>query len=107
MLDHFVMFRLKPECKADLPAVVKQLEGLQAKVPAIRASKVYVNNVWGPHSYDVMFHIRVASAAAFKQDYMLHPAHVPVQKYIEARVAAIADLDVEAPAAVSRRRAGG
>ena len=96
MHDHFVMFRFKPEFKKDLPEVVRQLKGLEKKVPAIRKLQVCVNNVWGPHSYDLMFYIQVDSEKAFKQDYMLHPDHVPVQKYIEARVAAIADMDVSA-----------
>jgi hypothetical protein len=94
MHNHFVMFRLKPEFKKDLPEVVARLKGLEKKVPAIRKLRVYVNNVWGPHSYDLMFYIQVDNEKAFKEDYMLHPEHVPVQKYIEARVAAIADTDV-------------
>lgn len=93
MLDHFVMFRVKPECKADLPEIVRQLRGLQADVPAIRFSEVFVDTLHGTYSHDVMFHIRVDSLKAFKDDYMLHPKHLPVQKYIEARVCAIADLD--------------
>ena len=93
MLDHYVMFRLKPECKKDLPEVVRQLQQLQNDVPAIRFSEVMVDQLHGQHSYDVMFHIRVDSVDAFKKDYMLHPKHIPVQKYIEARVCAIADMD--------------
>ena len=93
MLDHFVMFRVKPECRADVPEIVRQLKGLQADVPAIRVSEVFLDTLHGTHAYDVMFHIRVDSLKAFKEDYMLHPKHVPVQKYIEARVCAIADLD--------------
>ena len=94
MLDHYVMFRLKPECKSDLPEVVRQLGQLQKDVPAIRFSEVMEDFLHGTLSYDVMFHIRLDSMEAFKKDYMLHPKHVPVQKYIEARVCAIADLDV-------------
>ena len=94
MLDHYVMFKLKPECRKDLKQVVARLKGLQRDVPAIQFSEVMVDGMRGPHSYDVMFHIRVASKRAFKQDYMLHPKHVPVQRYIEARVCGIADLDV-------------
>jgi hypothetical protein len=94
MLDHYVMFRLKPECRGDLPEVVRQLKQLQHDVPAIRFSEVMTDHLHGQHSYDVMFHIRVDGMDAFRKDYMLHPKHVPVQKYIEARVCAIADIDV-------------
>ena len=95
MLDHYVMFKLKPEYKGDLDEVVRQLKGLQADVPAIHFSEVLVDSMHGPHSYDIMFHIRVDDVRAFKEDYMLHPKHVPVQHYIEARVCGIADLDVQ------------
>ena len=94
MLDHYVMFKLKPECKKDLPEVIRQLKQLQKDVPAIRFSEVLVDQLHGPNSFDVMYHMRVDNAEAFKKDYMLHPKHVPVQKYIEARVCGIADTDV-------------
>lgn len=94
MLDHYVSFKLKPECKGDLDEVVTQLRGLEAAVPAIRYSEVIVNQLQGPHSYDLLFHIRVDDERAFKEDYMLHPNHVPVQHFIEARVCAIADIDM-------------
>jgi len=94
MLDHYVMFKLKDECRDDLPQVVAQLEGLPAGVPAIRFAEVLTDDLHGPHSFDVMFHIRVDDQRAFREDYMPHPKHVPVQKFIEARVCGIADLDV-------------
>ncbi|MEK7751389.1 MAG: Dabb family protein [Acidobacteriota bacterium] len=93
MLDHYVMFKLKPECRQDLPEVVRRLRQLEKDVPAIRFAEVIVDDGRGIHSYDVLFHIRVDSLEAFRQDYMLHPKHVPVQNYIEARVCGIADVD--------------
>lgn len=95
MLDHYVMFKLKPECRGDLPEVVRRLRQLEREVPAIRFAEVLTDALHGAHSYDVLFHIRVDSAEAFRTDYMLHPCHVPVQKYIEARVCGIADIDVQ------------
>lgn len=95
MLDHYVMFRVKPEFRKDLPEVVRQLKQLKQDVPAIRFAEVFTDSLHGQHSFDVMFHIRLDSVDAFKKDYMLHPKHVPVQKYIEARVAGIADMDVQ------------
>jgi hypothetical protein len=95
MLEHYVMFKLKPECKQDLPEVVRQLKQLEKDVPAIKFAEVIVDTLRGPHSYDVLFHIRLADRRAFKEDYMLHLKHVPVQKYIEARVCGIADVDME------------
>lgn len=94
MLDHYVMFRLKPECKKDLDEVVRQLEGLQAGVPAIRSSEVILNRLRGPNSYDLMYHIRLDDERALREDYMPHPNHVPVQRYVEERVNGIADIDV-------------
>jgi len=95
MLDHYVMFKLKPECKGDLPEVVRRLEGLRADVPAIRFSEVLVDQLHGPNSFDVMYHMRVDDRRAFAEDYMPHPEHVPVQRYIEVRVCGISDIDVE------------
>jgi hypothetical protein len=93
MHDHYVMFKLKPECRQDLPEVVRQLKQLEHDVPAIRFAEVVVDDGRGAHSFDVLFHVRVDSLDAFRKDYMLHPKHVPVQKYIEARVCGIADVD--------------
>lgn len=93
MLDHYVSFQLKPECRGDLDEVAARLRGLEAEVPAIRFSEVIVNQLQGPHSFDILFHIRVDDERAFTEDYMLHPKHVPVQRFIEARVCGIADID--------------
>lgn len=94
MLDHYVMFKVKPEYKRDLPEIVRQLRQLEQDVPAIQSAEVLVDGLHGPHSFDILFHIRVADERAFREDYMLHPKHIPVQKYIEARVCGIADVDV-------------
>ncbi len=93
MHEHYVMFRLKPEFKKDLLEVVRQLRQLENDVPAIRFSEVLVDQLHGQHAFDVLYHCRFDSAAAFRNDYMPHPKHVPVQKYIEARVDGIADVD--------------
>jgi hypothetical protein len=93
MHDHYVMFKLKPECRQDLPEVVRQLKQLEQDLPAIRFAEVIVDELHGPHSFDLLFHIRVDSLEAFRTEYMRHPKHLPVQKYIEARVCGIADLD--------------
>ncbi len=95
MHDHYVMFKLKPECRPDLPEMVRQLKQLEHDVPAIRLAEVILDDVHGAHSFDVLFHVRVDSLEAFRIDYMLHPKHVPVQKYIEARVCGIADVDCQ------------
>jgi len=93
MHDHYVMFKLRPECRQDLPEVVRQLRQLETDVPAIRFAEVIVDELHGPHAFDVLFHIKLDSLEAFQKDYLLHPKHVPVQQYIEARVCGIADID--------------
>jgi len=88
------MFRIKDNYKKDLPEIVKQLKSLQDKIQLIRMSEVFVNQIQGPHSYDVMFHAVFDDTESFKR-YMEHPEHIPVQRYIEERVYpdGIADLD--------------
>ncbi len=94
MHQHYVMFKLKDQYKKDLPRIVEKLKSLQDKIPLIRMSEVFVNHIQGPHSYDVMFHAVFDNTEIFRQ-YMNHPEHIPVQKYIEERVTVdkIADLD--------------
>ncbi|MCX7705008.1 MAG: Dabb family protein [bacterium] len=92
MHQHYVMFKLKSEYRKDLPKVVEKLKSLQDKIPLIKMSEVFINQIEGPHSYDVMFHAVFDSTDSFR-NYMIHPDHVPVQKYIEERVDKIADLD--------------
>ena len=93
MLDHYVMFRLKPNRRGELPEVVRRLEQLRHDVPTIRFSEVLPNGPRGPNSYDVLYHIRFDDDAGFRA-YMTHPKHVPVQKYVESLVDGIADIDV-------------
>ena len=94
MHQHYVMFKLKDEYKNDLNLVAEKLRGLKDSVPLIRKSEVFVNQIPGPHSYDVLFHAVFDDTEAFKA-YMKHPNHIPVQRFIEARVIVdmIADLD--------------
>lgn len=94
MHQHYVMFKLKEEYRRDLPEIVKKLKSLQDKIPLIRMSEVFINQIEGPHSYDIMFHAVFDNTESFRQ-YMAHSEHVPVQKYIEERVIVdkIADID--------------
>ena len=94
MHEHYVMFKLKEEYKKDLDQVVAMLRKLPKEVPLIRKSQVFLNDYKGPHSYDVMLYASFDSTDAFKA-YMVHPNHIPVQKFIEQRVILdlIADLD--------------
>lgn len=88
------MFKVKDEYKNDLPEIVKQLKSLQDSISLIRKSEVFVNQIQGPHSYDIMFHAVFDDTESFNS-YMMHPEHIPVQKYIEQRVIIekIADID--------------
>ncbi|MCM8815478.1 MAG: Dabb family protein [Candidatus Omnitrophica bacterium] len=94
MHQHYVMFKLKDKYKKDLPEIVEKLKSLQDRIPLIRMSEVFVNRIDGPRSYDILFHAVFDSTETFNQ-YMKHPEHVPVQKYIEERVFVdrIADID--------------
>ncbi len=92
MHHHYVMFKLKNECRDDLKEIVRQLKSLQDSIPLIRSSQVFINQVCGPHSYDIMFHAVFDDTESF-HSYMKHPLHIPVQRYIEERVEKIADMD--------------
>jgi len=91
------MFKIKKEHKKDLPEIAKKLKSLQDSIRLIRMSEVFVNQIQGPHRFDIMFHAEFDDTESFKA-YMEHPAHKPVQEYIEARVEpdGIADIDVVA-----------
>lgn len=94
MHEHYVMFKLKDEYKKDLPEIVRKLKSLQDSIPLIRKSEVFINEIQGPHSYDIMFHAVFNDTEGFRS-YMVHPVHIPVQQYIEQRVIIekIADMD--------------
>ncbi|HOK80573.1 MAG TPA: Dabb family protein [bacterium] len=94
MHQHYVMFKIKKEHKKDLPEIAKKLKSLQDSIRLIRMSEVFVNQIQGPHSFDIMFHAEFDDTESFKS-YMDHPAHKPVQQFIEARVEpdGIADID--------------
>ena len=92
MFEHYVMFRLKPGKKGELQTFVKKLMQLEKDVPVIRFSEVLLNGIKAPHSFDLMFHVRLDDEAAYRA-YMAHPKHLPAMKYVAEICDGIADVD--------------
>ncbi len=103
MLDHYIMFRLRPEKKGELEAFVGRLKQLEQDVPEVRFAEVLLNSVQARKSYDVMYHCRFDDESAYRA-YISHPKHVPVVQYVDEICEAVASVDVGDHAPKAKRR---
>lgn len=93
MFDHYVMFRLRDDRRDRLDEFVRMLEQLRRDVPTIRELRVRRNVRQGPKSFDLLYLARFDDEAGF-QEYMRHPLHIPVMRYVEEVCSAVGDVDV-------------
>jgi hypothetical protein len=94
MFDHYVMFKLRDNKKGEMQAFVDKLKQLKADVPSIRELNVFLNARQGPKSYDILYFAAFDDETGF-QEYMKHPKHIPVMKYVDEVCSGIADVDVK------------
>ena len=94
MFDHFVMFKLRDDKRGELEHFVTRLQQLRQDVPSIRDLWVSRNVRQGPKSYDVLYFAQFDDEAGFNE-YMTHPKHIPVMRYVDEICSGVADVDVK------------
>ncbi len=79
MIRHIVLFRIKPEFKAEIPQLVKNFYGMKGKVEGLLDLEAGADFLGSERSYDLALICTFADRAAFDA-YQTHPAHLPVKK---------------------------
>lgn len=96
MLRHIVMFKIKPEYKAEIPDIVQNFYTMVGKVEGLLSLEAGADVLHSERSYDIALVCTFDSRASFDA-YQTHPAHMPVKKRMhEVREGSVAcDFIVE------------
>ena len=90
MIRHIVLFRIKPEYKAEIPSIVEGFYSMVGKVDGLLALEAGADILGSERSYDVALVTSFRDRASFDA-YQQHPAHLPVKKRMhEVREASVA-----------------
>lgn len=95
MIRHIVLFKIKPEYKAEIPQLVKNFYGMKGKVEGLLELEAGADVLGSERSYDLALICTFENRAAFDA-YQTHPAHMPVKKRMhEVRSGSVAcDFEV-------------
>lgn len=90
MIRHIVMFKIKPEYKAEIPALVQNFYTMQGRVEGLVRLEAGADILGSERSYDLALICTFTDRAAFDA-YQTHPAHMPVKKRMhEVRESSVA-----------------
>jgi quinol monooxygenase YgiN len=78
MLRHIVLFKIKPEFKAEIPDIVKGFYDMAGKVEGMLSLEAGADVLSSERSYDVALVVTFTDRAALDA-YQTHPAHLPVK----------------------------
>lgn len=79
MIRHIVLFQIKPEFKAELPALIDGFYSMVGQVEGMVGLEAGADILNSERSYDLALVVTFADRAAFDA-YQTHPAHLPVKK---------------------------
>ncbi|NLG25821.1 MAG: Dabb family protein [Clostridiales bacterium] len=79
MLRHIVLFKIRPEFRADIPALVKGFYEMVGQVPGMVSLEAGADVLGSDRSCDVALVVTFTDRAALDA-YQDHPAHLPVKK---------------------------
>ena len=90
MVRHIVLFKIKPEFKAEIPQLVQALYGMLGRVEGLTALESGADFLGSERSYDLALVATFVDREALEA-YQTHPAHLPVKKRMhEVREASVA-----------------
>ena len=79
MIRHIVLFKIKDEYKAELPALVQAFYGMKGKIDGMLDLEAGQDILHSERSYDLALITVFRDRAAFDA-YQTHPVHLPVKK---------------------------
>ena len=90
MIRHIVLFRIKPEFKAEIPALVQNFYTMKGRVVGLVDLEAGADILGSERSYDIALVCTFADRAAFDA-YQTHPLHQPIRKRMhEVRESSVA-----------------
>jgi quinol monooxygenase YgiN len=79
MIRHIVLFKIKPEHKAEIPSIVEGFYSMVGKIDGLVSLEAGADILESERSYDVALITVFRDRASFDA-YQTHPAHMPVKK---------------------------
>ena len=90
MIRHIVLFRIKPEFKAEIPALVQNFYTMKGRVEGLVDLEAGSDILGSERSYDIALVCTFTDRAAFDA-YQTHPLHQPSRKSLhEVRESSVA-----------------
>ena len=90
MIRHIVLFRIKPEFKAEIPALVQNFYTMKDRVEGLVDLEAGADILGSERSYDIALVCTFTDRAAFDA-YQTHPLHQPIRKRMhEVRESSVA-----------------
>ncbi len=78
MIRHVVLYTIKDEYKAKIPALVEAFYGMKGKIPGLVEVEAGGDELGSERSYDLALITSFESWDAYRA-YLTHPAHLPVK----------------------------
>ena len=78
MIRHIVLFRIKPEFKAEIPALVQNFYTMKGRVEGLVDLEAGSDILGSERSYDIALVCTFTDRAAFDA-YQTHPLHQPIR----------------------------
>ena len=79
MIRHIVLFKIKPEYKNQIPALIEGFNGMRGRIEGLVSLEAGADVLGSERSYDLALICTFADRAAFDA-YQTHPVHMPVKK---------------------------
>ena len=90
MIRHIVLFKIKEECKAEIPQLVKNFYGMKGRIEGMVDLDAGANFLESERNYDLALTTVFDTREHFNA-YADHPVHAPVKKHMhEVRSASVA-----------------
>lgn len=90
MIRHIVLFRIKPEFKAEIPTLVQNFYTMKGRVEGLVDLEAGADILGSERSYDIALVCTFTDRAAFDA-YQTHPLHQPIRKRMhEVRESSVA-----------------
>ena len=94
MYRHIVFFRIKPECRDQIPALAEEIRGMADRIEGMTFIQAGEDFLHSGRSYDLALVADFQTRAAFDA-YPDHPVHVPVKQKLVAASEGSAACDFE------------
>lgn len=90
MIRHIVLFKIKPEFKDEIPALIQNFYTMKGHVDGLLDLEAGADILQSDRSYDIALICTFADRAAFDA-YQTHPLHMPIRKRMhEVRQSSVA-----------------